>query len=488
MSIPKLFTIGGALIGVIIVAILGYMLLQPPGPLIQKAGFSITTISPNADGIDDIAVFSYTLSENAEISLAFESEDNQVYLFRESEPRAVGDYSVNFSGVVDGFSLPADELASGTIERRLLPDGRYTWTLEAKTDDGETASKSGTLTIEDGDTVLPTITAFDISLSTFTPNQDGISDRVSINVYLAKDSNLDVYLQNAAGEKIFLGERVLGRDLGEQGSHEFDYDGGVDDGFEPPPDGDYTLYAVAQDDEGQRVVRTAQLSIEDGGLPQAEIVAQSTGAQVCFSILPWDDRYYTTGEIEGDLIQQPDSSCSDRTRLTMQQGDLLVFTLSVWNYGRTPIRTSGPFAGTVYEFEQLPSTLGFFESDGAFRVALICQSVFVQDPWRWGLGSPDQLTAVYDPELSILDRLIYKIRQIDYDTFYYLMPDDRAVVWGAVRMTHIFEEQNPQNCSVSLIHEGVSVFQQGLGVREIMIMPDANSPLDDDDEQVFFGG
>jgi hypothetical protein len=487
MSIPKQFTIGGALIGLVIVAIVGYVLLQPPGPLLQDVGFSITTISPNADGIDDVAVFSYTLSDNAEITLTFENEDGQAYLFRDAAPRAEGNYSVDFSGVVDGFSLPSDELAGGTIERRLLPDGHYSWTLRAKTDDGETDSASGTLSIEGGDSVLPAINAFDVSSSIFTPNQDGIRDRVTVNVYLDKDSNLDVYLENDAGEKIFLGERLEGRDPGEEGSHEFDYDGGVDDGFEPPADGDYTLYAVAHDDEGQRVVRTTQLTIEDGGLPQAEIVAQSTGAQVCFSVLPWDDRYYTTAELEGDLINQPDSNCSNRTRLTLQRGDLLVFTLSVWNYGRTPIRTTGPFSGTVYQFEQLPTSLGFFESDGSFRVGLYCQSVFIDHPWRWGLGSPDQLTA--QPQFSAINRVINQILQIDYDTFYYLMPGERAVVWGAVRMTEIFEEKNPQNCSVSLIHEGVTVvpFQQGLGVREIEIMPEANLPLDDD-EGFSFGG
>lgn len=464
MSIPKLITIGGAFIGALAVAVIGYLLLQPPSDLIKNASFSVTTISPNADGVDDIAVFSYTLSENAEVSLSFEHEDGQVYVFRDAEPRAEGEYSVNFSGVVDGFSLPSDDFIDGIIERRLLPDGKYSWTLAATTDDGETASKSGDLTIEDGDPHLPIISAFDISLSTFTPNQDGIRDRVRINIYLAKAANLDVYLENEKGAKIFLGERLEGRNPGEEGSHEFDYDGGVDDGFEPPEDGDYTLYAVAQDDEGQRIVRTTQVAIENGGLPQVEIAAQPTGAQVCFSTLPWDDRYYNSSDLEGDIIEQPDSNCSDRTRLTIQQGDLLVFTLSVWNYGETRIRTTGPFSGTAYEFEQLPSTFGYFEADGAFRIAIKCQSAIIADPWRWGLGTRDQLTEVYDEELQ--------------DTFYYLMPDERAVVWGAIRMTQIFEERNPQTCSASLIHEGVNIvpFQQDLGVREIFIMPDENAP------------
>lgn len=454
----KVLTIAGVLVALVVVGAIGVMALRPHGSLIRNVGFSVDTITPNADGDNDIAVFSYHLARNANVTLRFESEDGAYsYSFRESEQRSgPQQYSVNFSGVVDGFNLANDGEIVGTIERRLMPNGRYKWTFIAENED-ERETATGTLTIAEGDSQLPLINAFEVSADFFTPNQDGVRDRVTVHVYLAKDADLAVYLQSAAGVKYFLSEVELGRDSGAAGNHEFDYDGGVDDGFEPPADGEYTLYAVAQDAEGQRVVRTTTLIIRDGGLPQAEIATQTVGSLVCFSILPWDDRYYSTRELQGDIISIPESDCSKQTKLVMEQGDLLAFRLTVLNYGKTPIRTAAPFPGAVYSFEQLYNSLGALQKPGTFRVGVHCDTVITDHPWRWGIASLEQLVEVFDPQLN--------------DTFYYLMPNEGAVVWGAIRMTEIYDEQNPQDCYASLIHEGVRIVQQAVGRRSVEILP-----------------
>lgn len=459
MSLSKLYLSIGIVVAIIIMGIAGYLVLQPPVDLVSNVGFSDTTLTPNADGEGDIVVFSYSLARSAEVTLRFDNDAGQSFVFRENTRRAPGDYSVNFSGVVDGFSLEDDALFSGDIERRLMPDGVYTWTFIAKNDDDGEQRFTGTLAIENGDPDLPLISAFEITSSEFTPNQDGIRDRIRVNVFLEKESDLVVYLEDEDGVRYYLAERLLGREPGEPGNHEFDYDGGVDDGFEPPADGDYLLYAIAQDDEGQRVVSTRDVKIVDGGLPQLEIFPQPVGGTVCFDTLPWDDRYYTDASEIGELLAQPEGSCSTLSRLQVQQGDLLTFYLTVRNYGRTSIRTQGPFAGTVYEFEQLANTLGYPQSDGAFRVGIFCDSTIIDHPWRWGIGTPDQLTIEEDEQLN--------------DTFYYLEPGEEAVVWGAIRMTTIIEGQNPQDCSASLIHEGVNIdpFQLRIGVRVIEIVP-----------------
>ncbi|NJL94031.1 MAG: hypothetical protein HC915_10015 [Anaerolineae bacterium] len=53
----------------------GQALLQPDLPLIVKAEFSSDTITPNADGSDDITAYRYELSENANVTLAFTNEN-----------------------------------------------------------------------------------------------------------------------------------------------------------------------------------------------------------------------------------------------------------------------------------------------------------------------------------------------------------------------------------------------------------------------------
>ncbi|HIO13577.1 MAG TPA: hypothetical protein EYN15_00075 [Chromatiales bacterium] len=437
------------------------MLLQPDLPLITQAGFSLNKITPNADGDGDIALFSYSLSRNAEVSLAFESADGTQYTFREDEPRPAGDYEVLFSGVVDGYVLPGETVA-GDVLRRLIPDGQYTWRLEAvEAEGGESEQRMGTLVVEEADSALPELSSFTISPDVFTPNQDGIDDRAQINVFLTKDADLTVYLEREDGDRIYIGERQEGRKPGEAGRHLFDYDGGVDLGADPPPDGSYTVVALTQDEEGQRVQRTATLSIVNGGDPRAEIAPQAVGVDVVFDAQPYDDRYLSSRERPGVLIAAPDDPQDlSLTALTIPVGDVLVFKLTVENYSTVPIRTTGPPPGTVYRQDQRAATLGWFDESGAWRVGIDCTTAPSDYPWRWALGSDDNLMTEVDP----LSGNLYR----------YLPPGEQVVVWGAIRMTDI-EARNPQNCWAGLIHEDVevSIRNSRVGAREIELVDPA---------------
>jgi hypothetical protein len=89
-----------------------------------------------------------------------------------------------------------------------------------------------------------------VSPLVFSPNQDGIDDRVQFNVVLEKDAALDVYLVGTVRCANFHPPRQDETREGEAGRYTYDYDGGVDTGANPPPDGTYTVYAVAQDAVG----------------------------------------------------------------------------------------------------------------------------------------------------------------------------------------------------------------------------------------------
>jgi hypothetical protein len=458
MTISKTLTTGFALVALVVVGVIGYVIMRSPGSLLSDAGFDKTQISPNADGVDDITTIRYTLSRTARVTIYLENASGgERYHFRENEQRVAGDYSVYFSGIVEGYTLPGEDIP-GTIERRLIPSDRYTWVIEAS-GDNRTDSATGTLGVINADSALPVISAFDIQPDRFTPNQDGIRDRTNINVYLEKPATLSVYLEDASGQRYYLIERESGRSPGDKGNHEYDYDGGVDQDMEPPPDGTYTVYATAQDDEGQRIVRQGQLTLEDGGLPRAEIVPQATGGTVLFDHIPYDKKYHTDAEVQGEKVAYPEGVASEVTTLTMVQGDLLVFKLTVQNYGSTPIRTAGPFPGTVYDFNQTAASLKAYEESGAWRIGINCDTAYSDFPWRWALAPRDELEAVYDEETD--------------ETYYYLQPGQRAEVWGAIRMTEIRKARNPQDCWAGLIHEDVGIppFQSRVGAREIELVP-----------------
>lgn len=455
MDFPKTLTVVVAIAALAIVGVVGYVMLRPPVALLSNAAFAAPRISPNADGVEDVTEITYSLARPANVSITLEAEGGMRYAFRENERRTPGDYRVLFSGIVDGYVLDGEDIP-GEVQTRLIPNGTYTWTIVAENGD-EREAATGSLEVANADSQLPVISTFTISPTTFTPNQDGISDRVNINVYLEKAANLSVYLVDRAGQRFYLAEREEGRRPGEMGNHEFDYDGGVDQGMEPPPDGDYTIYAVAQDAEGQRTVRQGALTIEDSGLPQVEIVAQTTGTDVYFETQPYDAAYYTDRETQGEPIPKPEGVQSDLTTLEMVRGDLLVFKLTVWNYGDTPIRTIGPFPGTVYQSEQQYGTLGAFVEPGAWRVGINCDTTLSDFPWRWAIAPREDLEAVYDEQRDA--------------TYYYLPPGAQAEVYGAIRFNEIVPNLNPQDCWAGLIHERVQVRQQRFGAREVRLVP-----------------
>ncbi|MCB9453192.1 MAG: hypothetical protein H6672_17300 [Anaerolineaceae bacterium] len=459
MRIPIGLVLAAAVVAVIVVVIGGQLLIQPDVRLLPKASFLLDTITPNADGADDITIFTYSLSRNATITMQFEAADGTVYGFREDQPRIPGDYQVEFSGVVDGYTLPGEAL-QGEILRRLMPNGQYTWTLDAVGEDGASDSWTGVFTIADGAPTLPELVDFSISPTVFTPNQDGIYDRTQINVYLTKDANLSVYLEDETGVRLYVPEREEGRKPGEAGRHTYDYEGGVDLGADPPPDGTYTVYAVAQDAEGQVVQQTATLTIESGGQPLAEIVPQPVGASVVFDTTTYNDTYYSDSDHQGDLVTPPnDPQALSLTTITMPVGDLLVFKLTIENYSEVPLRTTGPEPGTVYQQEQRAATLGWLDESGAWRVGIDCDNAVSDYPWRWAIGTRgDNLVEETDPENG--------------NTYYYLPAGEQSVIWGAIRMTDLNEARNPQNCWAGLIHEDVEIssVNSHVGAREIELV------------------
>src|SRR5258708_2058886 len=185
MRLSPLIVALAALAALIVVGVVGAALIHPNRPLLADAKLSVGAITPNADGVNDATQISYVLNRSAKVGITFTNKGSgQQFVFRKAEERPAESYQVLFSGIVDGYSVAGDPPGGG-IETRLVPNGDYTWTVQAVADDnGETATSSGTLSITDADTALPAMTDFNISPQTFTPNQDGIDDPVDINIYL----------------------------------------------------------------------------------------------------------------------------------------------------------------------------------------------------------------------------------------------------------------------------------------------------------------
>ncbi len=429
MSTKRLAPILVALVaaGLVLAAVLlGGRLVSGGSSLLRDVAVTYDRITPNADGDRDITPISYVISRNATVSIYLEDAGGQRYYFRREKPRGAGEYEVLFSGVVDGFRLPGETI-EGEILSRLLPDGEYTWTIEATDDAGVTERQQGRLTVAEGDPVLPELRNFTLDKSRFTPNRDGIDDRVLAQFFLPKDvASTRVFLQLPDGRELPISEQERDVPANTTGRHTYDYEGGVDNGETPPPDGTYPIVAIAEDAEGQRVRVEKELTIQYGGVPRADIFSPPTGNTLQFSAT------------------------------AVPLCDTLTFTMTVENYGTTPIRTTGPEPGTVYDSDWNYNTLGWHTESGAWRVAIGFENELTNYPFRWAIGNPEDLEEI--------------------DGRLYLMPGQRATITGGIRLVDVFGDRNPQPIWAGLIHEDVEIseFNNRVDPQDILVdLPDA---------------
>lgn len=422
---PVIVLVIAALV-VLLAVLVGGRLLNGDDSLLRNVVVRDSVITPNADGVTDLTSISYELSRNANVSIFFEDAAGDRFFFRQDKARGAGEYEVLFSGVVDGYRLAEDQI-EGEILSRLLRDGEYTWTIEATDFDGVTETQQGTITISEADPLLPELRNFTIDREIFTPNRDGIDDRVLMQFYLPKEvASARVFLRQPDGGEVPIAEQERDIPANMPGRHYYDYEGGVDNDETPPPDGTYTIVAEAQDLEGQRVRVTDTLTIQFGGVPRANIFSPPTGDTVQWSAT------------------------------AVALCDTVTFTMTVENYGNTPIRTTGPEPGVVYDSDWNYNTLGWFTESGAWRAAVGFENELTNYPYRWALGKGSELEEI--------------------DGRLYLMPGKRAVITGGIRVVDVFGNRNPQPLWAGLIHEDVQIteFNNRVDPHEILVdIPDA---------------
>lgn len=405
--------------------LVGQRILQGDGSLLRNVSLAASEITPNADGDNDITLIQYELARNATVSIYFDDPAGTRYYFRQERERGKGKFQVYFSGVVNGYLLP-NERVEGKIISRLLQNGEYSWTVEATDNNGQREQVSGRIIIRDAGLTLPQMVDFGLDKNQFTPNQDGINDRVQAQYFLQKKATVRLFLRLPNGVELPIAEKNRAVPAGEVGWHIYDYEGGVDNGDTPPPDGTYPIVAIAEDAEGQKIEVESQLTIELGGVPRAQILPA----------------------VVGDTLEFNSLSVSICNNLT--------FTITVKNYGKTPIRTTGPWSGTTYDSNWNYNTVGWPTESGAWRLGIGYENALGDYPYRWGLGSPDQLTEI--------------------DGHYYLMPDQQVAITGHIRVTDLFGVRNPQPVWAGLIHEDVEISQFNNRVDPHAILIDLPDP------------
>jgi hypothetical protein len=377
-------------------------------PMLSGVAVSPVTITPNGDGSGDVAEITYHVSRPVSVTIYFTDPAGARYDFRVAEPRPAGDYVARFNGVIQS---PVS-LASGFVvnQARLLPNGNYRFVVQAVDSQGVREESSGSLTIADGDPTTPEIVDYSVFTPSynrepppgsaakiiFTPNRDGISDRIAVSFRITKPAWAEVYLVRLGDPnetRYPISERQWYKLAG---TKNFDYEGGVDLGNTPPPNGDYLCIAEATDLIGNHTVVAQPITVADGGVPLAEIVSAKF------------------------------------TPLVVPLGGLLRVEIVVENIGPVTIRSKGPYSGTIYantenlNAKSVSEKADYYEEPGVFRVGVDYEgnSEGREYPYRWGFEGDA------------------------------LRPGERVTVVGYIRIVSPVRPYNP-NFWVGLLHEQV---------------------------------
>ncbi|MGQ9598343.1 MAG: hypothetical protein ACUVWZ_02895 [Anaerolineae bacterium] len=406
-------------------------------PLLYDVSVSPGVISPNADGSDDVTSIAYKLSRNAAVSIYLENAGGDRYYFRQDRPRSAGEYRVQWGGVINQPRWLENEYGRQLVKSWVLPDGVYTWTIEAADEEGRTEQVTGQITLLGGDTIVPELRKFTVALPVFTPNQDGLEDRTGVSYFLNKDVDyVQVYLYHPDRPDLRypLEEQERTTPPGKAGYHYYDYDGGVDRGADPPPDGTYIVMAEARDLVGHHVVVSSTLTIQEGGKPRAEVV-------------------------KGDIQWGGAVSNLEGTEIYLPLGATLCFTTYVENYGRVPIRTSGPPSPTDYQSNQNYNTLAvergepsWHQQAGVWRFGINFDTSESDFPYRWAVGRSEDL----------------RCEMIEGRQQCFLDPGRRGAVSGCIEMVGPF----PRDAIYAwggLIHEYVGVNAENNYVDRVLI-------------------
>ncbi len=351
--------IGLALLGVLTLAVAG---CGAGGALLSDVKVAPDTISPNGDGTADVAVISYRVGRpNSRLSITLVDEAGKTYAFRDREPRASGEFAANFSGVVE-TPLTLTPYYTAT-QAAVLADGRYRVVVEVE-NGAQKQSAEAWLTIRGGDASPPGFGDFSVFTPSFdetfratrgervifTPNRDGIGDRIAVSYWLSKEATVEVYLirtDDPRAQKY----AIASVSKLKAGRQNHDYEGGVDLGNTPPPNGSYLVVAEARDAIGNHSVLSQPLTIADGGVPLAHIVS----ATISPATIP------LSGTLRVEVI--------------------------VENVGTVAIRSQGPYSGTVYTNAENYNSKGFYENPGVFRVCADYEgNPAGAYPFRWGLS------------------------------------------------------------------------------------------------------
>lgn len=359
-------------------AVLGVALVLGLGgcgsaPLLTVATHTVT-VEPNANSTAQQANIGYTVGAPAHIDISLLGPKGQRVLLRNND-RSADSYSFPFSGVLAKPNSP---------DQQVLADGTYRLLFQAKAKDGRTAQASVTAIVAKADPVALQLSNLSLSLSTFSPNGQGVQqlasgatvnqDQTVLNYAVNKPADITIWVTDAKGNRTPV-HNQLAMDTKPGPQPPVIWDGKGPNGV-PVPDGKYVLHVQAADASGNVTERDLPVTVVNSGIQQVQIV---------------DARFFPTA---------------------LGYGGVVNVAITIKNTGTAAIHTMGPPPGTRYTTQMkgyldpsfaLPGNpTPFVDTPGRWRVGVRWTSGDVNYPARWGFFANPNQTLLPNQQVTVI--------------------------------------------------------------------------------------
>jgi hypothetical protein len=343
-------------LAVLWLAIIPLMAACGQRPLLS-VGTQRVVVQPNASFDTVPEDISYTVGAPAHVTVTLVQPDGQSLLLRDND-RDPDSYAIPFGGIVD---------VPNTQDRRVLQNGDYKVVFQARAKDGQTVERSVDAVVKDADPVALEIKDINLSLPVFEPNGQGVRqingrvenlDQTVINYSLSKDASVSLWVVDKDGNQT----AITADPKAKAGLQSVTWLGKGPDGI-ALKDGAYILHIKAQDDSGNVTERTTQVTIQNSGTPQVQVMSA---------------RFRPSAIGIGGTIQ---------------------VEVTVKNIGDVAIRTQGPPPGTTFKSNMRYTDPSFnrpgdaeppyVDKPGIWRVGVDWTSSGGQYPARWGFFQDD---------------------------------------------------------------------------------------------------
>jgi hypothetical protein len=342
---------------------------------------------------------SYRVGQPGRVTITLDGEDGARYTLRDRQPRtaAPNPYVLRFDG-----TAPGDESMPEVVRRR-LPSGVYTYTVTLDGDAGGSSRASGTFRVDGDELPLPAIEDLVVTPTTISPNADAVDDIVSFDYRLPVTATVTIEFLGPDGTTVY--PFVTRQEEGPQEQQHIWEGRNVDGSL--LANGVYTYTVTAEDRFGSIVRRQGQVTVANGGEPEATITYAYIAPQ------------------------------------QLLRGDVLTMTVRVKNTGDVPLRTYGPPSGYQYStndsYANVEDNRWADRGGGLWRVGLDWEGKGGY-PFRWAI-SERPLEQWDEPNATDL-----------------LMPGEEATIVGEVKIEQF---ENRMIFYVGLIREGVGYRQGG---------------------------